>query len=95
METKHTPTPWKSNSMEIFTDAGKTSKRIAFATGYAQGDQNTLDEIRANAAFIVKAVNMHDELVEALQEWLDEADRLGIGKCKGWEKARAILEKAK
>jgi len=70
METKHTPTPWKSNSMEIFTDAGKSSKRIAFATGKAQGDDNELAELKATAAFIVRACNAHDELVAALERLL-------------------------
>lgn len=61
MTTQHTPGPWKSNSMEIFTDTGKTSKRIAFATGRAQGDDNTLKEIKANAHLIAAA----PELLEA------------------------------
>lgn len=61
-ETKHTPTPWFSKNYgyeknSVFDENGT---EIAFV------------HYSFNAAHIVKCVNMHDELVEALNKIIDE-----------------------
>ena len=68
---EHTPTPW-----ELFDDSGVTaiinpracsSKReIVFWTGFDASHYPK--QAKANAAFIVKAVNNHDQMVKALEE---------------------------
>jgi hypothetical protein len=65
-DTAHTPTPWK-----LMKNGRIAGPHIQLARGYQDvlgmitmnGDHQNM---RANAAFIVKAVNAHDVLVEAL-----------------------------
>jgi hypothetical protein len=68
MEAKHTPTPWrvvnstliKDELMPFDRDEGETAL-IATAGGH------TTARAEANAAFIVRACNAHDKLIEALE----------------------------
>lgn len=60
-ETKHTPTPWDQLN-DVFTIEDGYFSMIQTPD---QCIANVFDE--ANAAHIVKCVNMHDELVEALE----------------------------
>jgi hypothetical protein len=58
------------------------------------------DEARANAAFIVRAVNCHEELVKALSDLTTFADHYDMGDepmlfGEALENARAILSKAR
>lgn len=67
----HTPTPWHTGKTLVsykdpmFSHTAIVNKadtlRIANVAGVGDADS------KANAAFIVKAVNCHEELVEALQ----------------------------
>ena len=68
-----------------------------------QGIDNR-DEAKANAALIVKAVNSHDKLVEALEAAADAIYRAGdymptseadIENGEAYRAARAALEEAK
>ena len=64
-DTKHTPTPWdyadKVNQTSIY---GKGyEKPIAITDSYSKGFGPDVGERIANAADIVKCVNLHDELV--------------------------------
>lgn len=63
MKTKHTPTPWKFDGESINDLQGNT---VAFprSGGFMPGHRD--ENLRANAAHIVKCVNLHDELVDAL-----------------------------
>lgn len=74
---KHTPTPWYFSpiSCDVWANPGFTICEV-----YPSGHET--EEKKANAEFIVRAVNCHDELVEALQrlrnaekaprqEWVD------------------------
>lgn len=61
-ETKHTPTPWhmQKDSVHVYgKDGGMVANTITACSGNNE---------RENAAHIVKCVNMHDELVEALKQ---------------------------
>lgn len=67
-KAKHTPIPWqqehtkdkKVNSVDIYANNGACIATVRSNHGYETRE--------ANAAFIVKAVNCHDQLVEALQK---------------------------
>ena len=66
----HTPLPWRtlSNGRDAFIEHVNDSsgqKRIAFMC-------LPVIEREANAALIVRAVNCHQELVDALKECIDE-----------------------
>lgn len=70
-ETPHTPTPWTQ---------GFTSRDVAFVNGghvvvcKCDVGSNTAEaDPRANAAFIVRAVNAHESLVAALQDILERS----------------------
>ena len=66
---QHTPTPWAHDDGHIFTQNkhGYNSKYNSIARVYDMyADDGTA---QPNAQFILKAVNMHDELVKTLQ-WI-------------------------
>lgn len=76
MQTKqgHTKTPWEYHQSNKYhtecrfiTTSKKTGKYLHIAKIYGSND-SILMEAEANAAFIVKAVNCHEELVEALKQ---------------------------
>lgn len=60
---EHTPTPWKVESGMIYTQEGIPIARMDREPG--NGTQPV--ERDENARFIVQAVNLHDELIEALR----------------------------
>ena len=67
IETKpqHTPTPWKLDGNDIVVDA---QGMIACAYGFiVNGKAIRTPETFANAAFIVRAVNSHEALINALK----------------------------
>lgn len=70
-EVSHTPTPWHINGEAIESD----HKWVASAGSNGINDE---DEDMVNAAFIVRAVNSHEALLQAakaIQAWFDnEAD---------------------
>lgn len=71
MKAEHTPTPWKTGGsfgLDVLTSDGNT--HIANC-GIYQGENEYTQGKQANAEFIVRAVNNHDALVEALNELLD------------------------
>jgi hypothetical protein len=61
----HTPTPWEAEDAVIFCPG----KRLTIAVMYGNELLKSLNwkEQKANAAHIVKCVNLHDELVGALK----------------------------
>lgn len=67
----HIPTPWEVNGSAIETVA---SPAFVIASVY-EGDAVAIDSATAdaNAAFIVKCVNCHDELKECIRLLLESA----------------------
>jgi hypothetical protein len=68
-KTKHTPTPWTADLGGCITSSGLpivTGRNGALLTTLAMNGHKGA----ANADFIVRCVNCHDELVAALQETL-------------------------
>jgi hypothetical protein len=63
---KHTSTPWRIERETSNIIAGIDNKEIRVLTVNGAVDDEKID--LANAAFIVRAVNAHGELVQALRE---------------------------
>lgn len=64
--SKHTPTPWRAVRVgNTLTIAGAVPGYFAEIRGACEGAHGAMGE--ANAEFIVRAVNAHDDLVAALQ----------------------------
>jgi hypothetical protein len=68
MTTEHTPTPWQTQC-EFFIVGGNPETTVADTVCQRQDSP----QWTANAAFIVKACNAHNKLVEALR-WYVEAN---------------------
>lgn len=75
MENKHTPTPWyvsKLDKVSINADCGSDGLIPVMipplADDFIGHPSRFENQFEANAAFIVKACNAHDELVKALSE---------------------------
>ena len=106
---EHTSTPWLRNSQHIFS-AGEnganicsiSSPRKSAEVEYIQLkiDDYDFHEAITNAAFIVRAVNSHDELVTALEIALDVLKRIehpnhwGAMKNKAIRASRAAIDNA-
>ncbi len=93
MNAKHTPTPWAiHNHFFITAKVGNRLKSVVCEIDRHAWTNS--GEAQANAEHIVQCVNMHDELVEALEIALRIIDR---DNCQtvSKPKLRDILSKAK
>ena len=105
MADKSTPTPWR-----LETEAGVhrimgENDCVAFFCVYGRGEglQKFVDEGKANAALIVRAVNHHEELVTALQNLMEDYEDNTVGDLGDddlnvpsvLKDARALLAKVK
>lgn len=95
MSTQHTPTPWRTTNDHANKICDQVGKKIAVCPTHAGGGQwRDREEADANAAFIVRACNAHEELVAAA----DEALNTLIGCCipaGGCDDRKAILDTQK
>lgn len=85
---EHTPTPWRvANGIDVRSEA------IGFlayvSTAGARG--RTLDEARANAALIVRAVNANADLLAALEA----IDQYAYDHLASWLEGRHIRDLAR
>lgn len=70
-EPQHTPTPWHFEKGRFNSDdlsdshIGSIVSEKDFILAAINGDAGSSEEVEANAAFIVRAVNAHEELLEA------------------------------
>lgn len=79
MKTKHTPTPWimqKGYMGGFVVTTADQGRNEDFITG-TSGDEAYVSE--ANAAFIVRACNAHDELVAIIEKIMKNDDDLAAG----------------
>ena len=103
MKSKHTPTPWHHNE-----DLSLHETQLIYGPdGYLVADcgriqRRTKEETSQNAAFIVRAVNAHDDLVDALESFPDlhngrvsETDLLEAARDWFWGVAQPALAKAR
>lgn len=85
-ETKHTPTPWEVHdhkdarhhefaiiAREALDQQGELGVKVASVWGSKRGHCSA-ETSKANAAFIVRACNAHDELLELAAECLWRRD---------------------
>jgi hypothetical protein len=79
MGAKHTPTPWLIEGGCVYAPNLEGTNRFSLIVhgGWQTAGvyRTDADELQANAAFIVRACNSHDALVEALRALLNHADR--------------------
>jgi type IV secretory pathway VirB10-like protein len=74
---KHTPTPWRASKARKSSNFGayvafvQTVDPASVLAKVSGGPTDDREVAEANAAFIVRAVNAHDDLVKALGELAD------------------------
>lgn len=98
MNSKHTPTPWHlggTKNMIVFAEDG-----WAIANAVVHHNKSGFEKMEANAAFIVKAVNCHEELICALEDCQETVcakycDEVMGDHCEECRNASAALAKAK
>lgn len=69
MDTKHTPTPWKTFRLSRDSDE---KERLIITTADGEGEITGFIYDERDAAFILRAVNAHEALVEAMDLLLDQ-----------------------
>ena len=89
--SKHTPTPWEAEERADTIKIGAVKGIYITKLGMGESGEYR-DEQTANAELIVKAVNSHDALVEALSEAADIMESMGCPKraVRSW---RELVEK--
>jgi hypothetical protein len=93
-ESQHTPTPWivqtpmTGDDLVIEARPGLEYHELARVRAPHYGQGPSFDEMRANAAFIVRACNSHATLVAAIND-AEIAIREGL-----IEKARRLMREA-
>jgi hypothetical protein len=88
----HTPTPWAISPGTDSPDIKSETGDYVVSTGWSGygGEAMAGEMSEEDAAFIVRAVNSHDKLVEALRRALDKAV---ADEMDGWyANAKAALE---
>ena len=93
----HTNIPWTAKGYDVRAGGRMVAYTGPHHTPDDQYPKGCKLEDEANAEFIVKAVNCHDELVEALDFLVQAAEtEPGMSIYRGRiEEARAVLAKAK
>ena len=91
---KHTPTPWQANKSQVEANSSLVEIR-----GPNDAYSVTRDVSAANATFIIKAVNHHEELTEALSGMMFALRATGYclseGHCSEYDAAEKVLNKLK
>jgi hypothetical protein len=72
---KHSPLPWAVDKQGLFTDPDGIPIARAFDNPDSGAEEFGDETSTANAAFIVRAVNCHEELVTAAHKALEEISR--------------------
>jgi hypothetical protein len=90
LSKQHTPTPWMLDPHFVLRDAdGEWVTRLNTSRRH---DNKHDPEAEANAEFIVRCVNAHDELVAALRDIIASVEKCGIG-IVDLSRGRAALAK--
>lgn len=98
MDSKHTPTPWMTSpcgalapdDVMIVADFGRNENGIQQISTVAKAlsIRQTKEVTAANAAFIVRCVNVHEELLAALKGLMDDTSEEAL------DVAKAAIKKA-
>lgn len=83
--SKHTPVPWAFKRVPVWAPTTPTEGIPVFEFCFTGGEE-WMQRAKANAEFIVRAVNNHDALVKALKAALSDA-----GNNVGYE--HALIDK--
>ena len=102
--TDHTKTPWRivsrTDGADIVTGDYPGGRARLIASCWSGGSDDADDAARANAEFILRAVNAHDDLLAALRGMVEMFEhriynRPGpIDAAQRWDAARAAIAKA-
>lgn len=92
MTTQHTLTPWRAEHAVRTARTGMKEWQVISGTQVVASMVGT-SAAEANAEFIVRACNAHDELVAALATLLREHNCQRYPLASDWETARAALAK--
>jgi hypothetical protein len=87
----HTPTPWNTNSPDETLILGPDRQVVATTLQDEEDYQANHDTRYADAEFIVKCVNAHDDLVKVLSHLIHWHDQLS---AKDIAMAKEALAKA-
>jgi hypothetical protein len=87
---EHTKTPWKIIGGTVIMTDDKSENVI----GSTLESNSRFYETRANAAFIVLACNLHDELLAALELLVSRRDD-GMLTAEEWHTAKRVIAKAR
>lgn len=97
----HTPTPWKTTESIHDFKEGALWRIAIFADKAESGDKLPAEAMgsdrataQANAAFIVKAVNCHGELLKAAHRAVNALAANGAPFCEAAKELRAAITKA-
>lgn len=94
--TKHTPLPWEYRAASRGITTTMQQGAYSVICRMAESAGINAEERAANAAFIVKAVNSHQALVDALEALMECAGgQYSPGYDEAFDKATAALELAK
>lgn len=75
-KVEHTPTPWKTDGYIINANSlNEFGNFVILSMPHRDENIKAVKENEANAAFIVKAVNSHYELVSALKDMIDDIEK--------------------
>lgn len=105
MINKHTPTPWmlrpqvldeyNTGSFGLPTIINRA--KVIIPEHFDSEGNDDIDELdirlEANAAFIVKAVNNHEKLVNTIHDLIELAEATGFGDANAAMIANALLTK--
>lgn len=80
VKTQHTPTPWNVDERSIYCEKWGMD-RIALLEQASH--RMSMSEVKANAAFIVRAVNAHEELLRIAKQmvfdWKHNEPKMPVG----------------
>lgn len=93
-EVKHTPTPWHLQSNFAWSDESK-DRGAVFECHLVTGTHVPEDQNKANAAYIVRAVNAHEELIGLLKRIAQSVGCSGLGGSLPEEIRQAIAKAEK
>jgi hypothetical protein len=106
--SEHTPTPWRVEqgtglvwgNCSTFDDGTPDKFGVPVTDGqlerpWAKGQGPTYEEMEANAAFIVRAVNAHAQLVAALERLIEVSHSISEEQTDAIASAHAVLASLK
>lgn len=94
--SKHTPTPWNAEELQSPERGHRISIHNANTGDYvAQVNFAADPQAKANAAHIVRCVNLHDALVDALKGLLEMQFGTPMQYAQARENAHSVLKLAK